>query len=55
MSAREGWCDTGRCKNSNRYRKKGRCTTCDGRGFLVSNHGGRHVHVPCPGCQQRAR
>lgn len=47
--------DHGTCRNSNRSieaaKRDGLCPTCDGRGELISNFGGKHTHVPCPDCR----
>lgn len=46
-------CD-GTCKNSDmdpdEAEAKGLCGMCAGRKELVTNFGGKHVHVPCPEC-----
>ena len=51
-------CD-GTCKNSDmepdEAEAKGLCGMCAGRKELVTNFGGKHVHVPCSACDSSGR
>lgn len=47
------------CRNSNESpssaERRGACGNCAGRGELISNFGGRHVHVTCSKCNGSGR